>query len=440
MTAEGIDFLSSLNLSSPNVRYVLLGMILLGITGGILGSFTLLRKRTLIGDVLAHATLPGIGLAFIITGSREPSAILPGAFLASVLGVLTLIFIRKNSRIKEDAVMAIVLTVFFGIGVVLLTIIQKSGAGNQAGLDKFLFGQSAAMVGKDVALIGAMAVILIALTLAFHKELTLLCFDAGFTESLGFSSLLLDILLMTLTVGVVVIGLQAVGVVLMAAMLIIPPVTARLWTDRLPVMIPVAAAVGAVSGAGGSIISVTAPRLPSGPLTILAATSVFVLSLLLAPRKGLITQAWRSAAARRRTMIDNTLRALAEAAELCGSEISKPLTAEDIRKLRYWDTPEISRRARLLSHKGLIQYSGADFVLTTEGSEQARSLLRRHRLWEWYLMNQADIPADHVHRDADESEHFLTPEMEATLTGLMASSMVDLQSPHPVGRREENHV
>jgi len=305
-----------LSLSDANVRYVLAGMMLLGLAGGVLGSFTLLRKRALIGDALAHAALPGIGIAFIVTGTKTIGVLLAGAYAAGVLGVLSLMAIRRYSRVKEDSALAIVLTVFFGVGIVILTYIQKTGKASQSGLDKFLFGQSASLIGGEVLLISAAAVILVTASILLYKEFKLLCFDPGYSSAIGFSAAWLDIILMALAVGAVVIGLQAVGVVLMAALLIIPPVTARLWTNRFGVMIVTAGALGAISGALGSYLSFLAPKMPSGPLTVLAATTLFTVSLFIAPERGLISRMLQHRSNRRRTELENSLRAAAEWLEI----------------------------------------------------------------------------------------------------------------------------
>ena len=430
-----------LSFADANVRYVFTGMVLLGIVGGILGSFTLLRKRALIGDALAHAALPGVGIAFLLTGQKEIWVLLIGAYIAGVLGVLSIISIRKFTKIKEDTALAIVLTVFFGIGIVILTYIQKTGMGGQSGLDKFLFGQSAAMVPNEVILIGFIAVILSIATLLFQKELTLLCFDSVYADSLGFPGAGLDILLMGMTVAVVVIGLQSVGVVLMAAMLIIPPVTARLWTHRILGMIFISAFVGAISGAFGTYLSFLAPKMPSGPLTVLAGTTIFLISLLIAPERGMITRfiTWRKMV--NQTLSGNILRAIAELQEIKGNDISQNLLLQDLIKLRTWDEREVVKKIKsLLSKKLAKKTNKEEYNLTESGQILSMRLLRRHRLWELFLMHQADIAADHVHRDADDNEHYLTPEIEEQLLKFAGEDKMNIPSPHPLSREGLDHA
>ncbi|MDP7632154.1 MAG: iron chelate uptake ABC transporter family permease subunit, partial [Candidatus Latescibacteria bacterium] len=235
------DFLHVLHLHDATVRSVLFGSLLIGATGGVLGSFAVLRRRSLMGDALAHAALPGVALAFLWTGSKSLPVLISGATCTGVLGVLLIQFITTRTRIKADAAIGIVLTVFFGIGIVLLTHIQRSLVGNQAGLDKFLFGQAASMVEDDVRVMSVMSLLIIVVVLLLYKEFKALIFDPKFLQSLGYSLQRVDLALMGLIVLTVMVGLQAVGVVLIAAMLITPAVAARFWTERLHVMVVLAA-------------------------------------------------------------------------------------------------------------------------------------------------------------------------------------------------------
>lgn len=274
--------------NDPNLRWVLLATMLLGLGSGLLGSFAYLRKQSLMGDVLAHAALPGICIAFMLTGTKSLPLFLLGAAAAGLVATFGIGWITRNSRIKEDTALALVLSVFFGIGIVLLTQIQHSAKGNQSGLDKFLFGQSASMVQTDVWMMAGLSLLLIMICGLMYKEFKLLSFDPGFARGLGFPVALLDQLFMFLIVLAVVVGIQAVGVVLMAAMLITPAVSARYWTNRLGTMAVLSGIIGAVSGFIGTLVSTTANKLPSGPLTVLAATVLFLASVLFGSSKGLL--------------------------------------------------------------------------------------------------------------------------------------------------------
>ena len=283
----------------PNIRWILLATMLLGVSSGVLGSFAYLRKQSLMGDALSHAALPGVCIAFMLTGIKSLWFFMIGAGIAGAIATFGIGFITRHSRIKQDAALAIVLSAFFGLGIMLLTRIQQSGSGSQAGLDKFLFGQAAAMVQADVYTMTALASMLIAVCALFFKHFKLISFDAGFARMIGYPTGALEQLLMLLLVVAVVVGIQAVGVVLMAAMLITPAVAARYWTDRLGVMVVLAGLFGAASGALGTLVSTVANQLPTGPLAVLAATAIFVVSVLFAPRRGLVAKRLQQARVKR---------------------------------------------------------------------------------------------------------------------------------------------
>lgn len=280
-------------LSDPNTQWILLGCMLLGISSGVIGSFTYLRKQSLMGDALAHAALPGICIAFMLSGVKSLFLFFIGAAVAGVIATVGISVITRYTRIKQDAAMGIVLSVFFGFGIVLLTQIQHSDYGNQSGLDKFLFGQAASMVATDVYTMMGVSIFLVTACALLFKEFKLLSFDPGFARGIGFPVAFLEQLLMFFIVVAVVVGIQAVGVVLVAALLITPAVAARYWTDKLGLMVTLSGLFGAVSGVIGTMISTTMSNLPTGPLSVLAATVVFVFSVLFAPRRGLAAKLWR---------------------------------------------------------------------------------------------------------------------------------------------------
>ncbi|AJY75812.1 metal ABC transporter permease [Paenibacillus beijingensis] len=294
--------------TDPNVQWILLGCMLLGLSSGVIGSFAYLRKQSLMGDALAHAALPGVCLAFLITGSKSIAAFMIGAAVAGVLATVSIGVMTRYSRIKQDSAIAAVLSVFFGFGIMLLTEIQHSGAGNQSGLDKFLFGQAAAMVLSDVYAMIVISVVLIGMCTLFFKEFKLLSFDPGFARGLGLPVKWLDQLMMLLIVAAVVVGIQAVGVVLMAALLITPAVTARYWTEKLGVMVVLSGVFGAVSGFLGTVLSALGANLPTGPLTVLCATVLFGVSVLAAPRRGIVPKLLIRASARRRLLDGKRMR------------------------------------------------------------------------------------------------------------------------------------
>ncbi len=277
-------------LADYTLQIVALGAAILGITSGSLGSYAVLRGQSLMGDAISHATLPGICLLFLITGTKTTSFLLLGAFLSGWLAILVIKVITTNTRIKYDSTLGLILSVFFGFGLVLLTFIQKQPNANQAGLDKFLFGQASTLLKNDVVVMGIVSSGVLLLILVFWKEFKILCFDPDFAQSLGFPIKILDLLLTTLLVITIIIGLQTVGVILMSAMIIAPAVAARLWTNKLSTMMILASFLGALSGVTGTLISSLISQLPTGPVIIIIINSIIFLSLLIAPQKGLISK------------------------------------------------------------------------------------------------------------------------------------------------------
>ena len=412
-------------LTDPNFRWVLLGSTLLGTGAGVLGCFAFLRRRALQGDALAHATLPGVCLAFLITGSKEPGVLLAGAAVTGWLGVRAVEAIVSHSRIKEDAALALSLSVFFGAGIVLLTRIQKSGDAAQAGLDKFLFGQAASLVSADVWLLGGATVVLIAVVTLAFKEFKLVSFDRSFAITLGWPVGVIEGLLTLLTVLSVTVGLQLVGVVLMVALLVTPAAAARFWTDRLPVMVTIAAAVGAASGVAGAWVSVVAPRMPTGPWTVVAASALFVISLFAAPRRGVIARALRRWRMRRRTADENFLKTLYALGEEAGGVWERTWPLATVAGRRRLPLAEARGTVRRLGAAGWADASAGEVRLTPAGLSRARRIVRLHRLWEVYLTERLHLAADHVHESAEEIEHILTPEIEAELERSLARPAFD---------------
>lgn len=291
--------------TDPNLLWILLGSMLLGLSTGVIGTFAYLRKQSLIGDTLAHAALPGICIAFMLTGVKSVGFFMVGAIVAGMIATMGISWITRHSRIKPDAAMGIVLSVFFGLGIVLLTQIQHSSYGNQSGLDKFLFGQAASMTSGDVYTMASVAVLLIVACAVLFKEFKLISFDSGYARGLGFSVTTLEQLLLWLVTVAVVVGIQAVGVVLVAALLITPAVSARYWTDRLGMMTILSGLFGALSGAIGTWISAGTEHLPTGPLSVLTASTLFIASVLFGPRRGLVAKLIRRYSAKRDWVAEN---------------------------------------------------------------------------------------------------------------------------------------
>lgn len=413
-----------------NFQLVLVGSLLIGATGGLLGTFAVLRKRSLMGDALAHAALPGVAGAFLLTGSKALPVLIAGATVSGILGVLTIQFLVTQTRIKADSALGIVLSVFFGVGIVMLTHIQQSGVGNQSGLDKFLFGQAASIVGSDVRVMCVLSTFVLIAVAAFYKEFKALIFDPDYLASVGYNARAVDLALMGLIVLTVMVGLQAVGVILIAAMLITPAVSARFWTERLGVMVAIATGLGAVSGALGTWISALAPRIPTGPVMVLVATGGFIVSAVFAPSRGVLARLLRLRQNRHREARHHFLRAFAEVAEASGD--AQGLDVERIAAHLAQSPSAVRRTARRLVRGGWLTAEGELVSLTDRGRRDAEFVLKSHRLWEHYLVHRSNLKLDHVDRPADDVEHILTPEIVAALERTLATAKVDTRKPESV--------
>lgn len=408
------DLIRFLSLSDPNVRYVVLGTILVGVSSSVIGNFTYLRKRALLGDAIAHAVLPGICLAFMLQGSRNLWVLLPGAFISGWVALWSIDVIERKSKIKTDAAIGLVLSVFFGLGVLLLTRIQQGGSGGQAGLKHFLFGQAAAMLPSDLWVFGVTGAILCGSVWLLFKEFALIAFDPDFARSVGLPLRGLELLLSTLTVLAVVTGIQTVGVVLMAALLITPPASARFWTDRLKTMVWIGAAFAALSGVLGSYVSYRQPNMPTGPWIIVVLSALALLSMLFAPRRGVLFRQWSLAMHRRKMLEENILKAFFHALER-SPEQRTVWTVETLREQRSFPGWGLRLALWELSRKGLLQRTEGGLALSEKGRVEGARLARIHRLWELYLTQYLRIAPDHVHDDAEAMEHLITPEIEAQL-------------------------
>ena len=439
-----------LTLQNYNTRLVVLSTLLLGIASGLVGSFLLLRKRSLMGDTLSHATLPGICLIFLVLNylgldAKSLPLLLLGAGVTGAIGFVTVLLIRNLTRIKDDAAMGIVLSVFFGIGIALLRITQKVPGGQAAGLEGFIYGKTASMVWLDFMILVGVCLFAVVCSLLFFKELRLLCFDESYAASQGWPVHGLDILMLVLVTAVTVAGLQAVGLILVIAYLIIPASAARMWTHKFSHMLILAAGIGALSGWLGATISALLPNLPAGAIIVLVATAIFLFSLFMGPDRGLIARWLKHRGLKKRIGQQHLLRAVYEVIENdLGLDLSvsqhykKKVSWQSLLAKRSWSLSELERYAsNAYEHALLEKLSDSGIQLTDAGFSEAARVTRNHRLWEMYLIEYADVAPSHVDRDADMVEHILgaelTKELEARIARIPGVETIDVpMSPHPI--------
>lgn len=396
-----------------NTSVVVIGTSLFGVAGGIVGTFTLLRRRALLADAVAHATLPGVAGAFLVAAAlgasgRSLPLLLAGAAVGGAAAILLVALLSRLGRFAEETAIGIALSTLFGVGIVLLSVVQRLPGGESAGLSRFIFGQAATMLPSDVAAIAATALLAIALALLCFKELRLLCFDEAFATVSGLPVRWLDRVLLGLVVLVVVAGLSAVGMLLVIALLVIPPAAARFWSDRWSRLLPVAGGIGALCGWVGSAASAAWPNLPAGPVIVLASGGVFLASALLAPQRGVLAAGWRRLRLRVRIGEDHLLRLLAvrpeEGVESSRLQRARGWSSAGLRLLLWW--------GRL---RGLLRIDRTRAIATARGLDRGRAVLRNHRLWEAYLVRFAAVAPSHVDWSAERIEHVLSPELVADL-------------------------
>lgn len=410
--------------ADPNIRYVVVGSVLLTASSAIVGTFTFLNKRSLIGDAIAHAVLPGICLGFIVAGTKNPLVLIIGAFITGWLSLIAVDFITRKTRIKEDTAIGLILSVFFGIGILMLTVIQKSGNASQSGLDHFLFGKAAALVGSDLYAFLIVAVILLVVVYILFKEFALMAFDKAYAKSIGYPVRTLELILTSLIVLAVVIGIQAVGVVLMAAILITPAAAARFCTDRIVVMVLLASAFGAFSGLAGAYISFVAPAMPTGPWIVIVISTIAFVSFFLAPRRGVLYRLVRQNNIRQTINNENVLKVMYQLGEE-NKNFFIPRHLDEIIRRRKYEKGALQSILRRLLHQGYVEQTGNLWSLTEEGKKKAQRVVKIHRLWELYLTTYMKIAPDHVHEDAETIEHLLTPELEAELEKQLGYAKLD---------------
>ncbi len=390
----------------------------------------LLRKRALVADVASHAALPGICLAFLwgeaqrSGGGKALPLLLLGAALSAGAGLLTAQWLRRIRRVHDDAALGLTLSLYFGAGVVLLTWIQSLPTGQAAGLSEYVFGKASAMVADDLFGLALVAGIAAAAVLALRKEFELLCFDPGYARAGGWPVGGLDLLLTALVIGLVVVGMQSVGLLLIVALMVLPPTAARFWTNRFGEMVVISGGLGGLSAAAGVMLSASFPRLATGAVIVLCGSACFAISLVLGRRGGLWWRWRQQTVSRRQIELSDLLRACYEVLEpdltTPDELVDRPLPIERLRQERDWSVAHWTQRLRAAARAGWLRQDANDaWRLTTAGRRAAIEAVRHHRLWELYLIHFAEIAPHAVDRNADTLEHALGPEVIEQLERLL---------------------
>lgn len=413
-----MEILHFFTFTDPNIRYVVLGTMLLTGSAAVVGAFALLKKKALLGDATAHAVFPGICLVFMITGSKHPLYMMLGAFATGWLALLLIDLLIKHSKIQEDIATTLLLAITFGTGTFLLSLIQNSANTAQVGLSHYFFGKAAALVSTDVYSLSVLNIIIALTIISFFKEFSLITFDRAFAKSLNLPVSWLDFIFTSLMVLTIILGVRTVGIVLISAMLITPPAAASFWTDRLGMMVFIAAVIGMLSGLIGSFISYTLPGMPTGPWIVLIATSLAYISFLFAPGKGLIAKRIRHARHKRKILHENILKLFYELVAQKGDVFACHSLAELISH-RPIPRNKLRQGLKSLTQRSLLYHQGTTWSFTGAGKHASEQVIEKHRLWKSYLQDYVKEQPRTTDENAELIEHVLTPEVMEELQGLL---------------------
>lgn len=441
----------SLFFTDPVLRAPTIGCMLMCMSAALVGVVVFLNKQSLIGEALSHASYPGVILGVILAGIWDIGEdnemhiallIMAGAILTSLAGLWTIGFLERRMKVRSDSALCFVLAVFFGVGLTLASHVQFSYSSLYRQAQVYLYGQAATMTDVHMLIYGILSVLILAVIVTFYKEIQSIAFDPEYVRSIGINTKLVDSTVFFLVVVAVVIGIRSVGVVLMSAMLIAPAAAARQYSNKLYKIFALAAFFGALSGFFGNYFSVRASKqlavlfpgdrltLPTGPMIVIVASVICLLSLLFAPGRGILLRFLRVIRFRYRCMCENLLKAIwrhRKEKEVSFEEIARHQSASSL-YLRF-----VLMR---LTRQGWVESTPEGYKLTPEGVQWASRIVRLHRLWEVYLVDYLGVGAERVHRSAEEMEHIITPELEAELTLILNNPKVD---PHhqPIPPKEE---
>ncbi len=397
--------------TDPIARKVILGVSIIGAVSGVVGTFSFLRKKTLIADAVSHSVFPGICLGFLFAGTKDPVTLMVGAIFTGWFSVWSIDYIVRTSKLSEDTAIALVSTFFFAIGSVLLSIISKSQNSEQTGLKSFLFGKAATLSTTDVQVFFVVSVLIVAIVILFFKPIQLVCFNADFADSIGIKINRIEFLLSVLTVTTIAIGIQALGVVLMSALLIAPAASARYWTNKLVGMLVISALFGFLSGIIGVIFSTVKDDMPTGPWIVFVLFLFTMITLLFAPKKGWFSLQRQSKKNNRKIEQENILKTFYQFSE----EGFERITVGRFLEKRRMDSHVLERNMNRMIHQGCLKRQDQNYELTEKGKGEAARIVRSHRLWELYLTKRMNFKEDHIHGTAETIEHLITPEIEKEL-------------------------
>ncbi len=404
----------------------------------LLGNYLVLRKMSLMGDAISHAVLPGLAIAFLVSGSRSALPMLFGAIAAGALTTVLTEAVVRFGKVEQGAAMGVVFSVLFALGLILIRqaadhVDLDPGCvlyGNIAQIPLDAFGETLPPAAINLLIVMALNLLCVGL---FYKELKITTFDPELASALGINAQVVHYGLMILVAITTVANFESVGSILVIAMLIVPAAAAHLLTERLGSMILVSLVIAAASAVIGHILAafgpgwlgIAAATNTSAMIAVVAGAFLFV-AILAAPQHGAISRLYHRLALRRSIVQEDILGLLHRLHEMAPAQL-RPVGRQDV-VLAVGDTLLSRRGLRALERRGYIESAGegrgrrADRIcLSAAGLAAASGLVRSHRLWEAYIAKHFELPLDHLHFSAERAEHFITPamrqELSADLTG-----------------------
>jgi len=401
---------------------ILIASVLISVSSSLVGTFALLQRKSLVGDAIAHATLPGVCLSFLLAGEKNPFILILGALATGWLSLLFIDFVQTKTKVKKDAILGITLSIFFALGIMLLTYMQHMPhLGNISGLSDYIFGNIVSVNRTDLWAFSGISLLCFIGIIALYKELVIYSFDESFAHAIGLKTNLIRFILSFLTILTIISNMQAIGMVLTASMLITPAAAARFWTNKLSIIFALAISFSILSSLFGVFISYHY-TIPTGPLIVVFVSTIAILSFLFAPKKGIFSKRWNLMLLKRKVADENMLKLMFKLGEKERSITKKRTTAE--LSLSIGKKKTLASLARL-KHRSYVNKVNDVWQLTKEGVEKGKRITRLHRLWELYLTTHLQIAPDHVHDDAETIEHIITPELEKELEKTLGYPKVD---------------
>lgn len=423
----------------PIYRAPFIGSMFMCLASALMGTYLLVKRRTLIGESLSHAAYPGVVLSIVVGALLFlPSndwmilVVLGGAFLCSFLGMLVIEKLHVRYKIHLDAAMCLILSLFLGVGVLVASRIQFTHPVWYQQAQVFIYGQAATMSDRHIVIYGILSLVTALFMITRFRQVELVAFDRPFAQSLGLNLRPIDLTIVGLIVLSIVVGIRSVGVIMMAGMLIAPAVSARSFTHRFSHVMILSGVFGLLSGFGGNYLSVILSKqgvsLPTGPMILLFSVALSLLSLLFAPKRGAVSRFIRIFRFRKKRVSENIIKTLWK------EGVDKPLNIKGIKRWNPMINSRLKWQLTSLKREGWIQKMPEGYLLTPDGVKRASHLVRLHRLWELYLTSCLDVDEERVHHSAEEMEHIITPELECQLTELLKDPEKDPhQKPIPKG-------